>query len=305
MGTGDDVSDMHDKLTRIGVFYDGNYFSHVSNYYTYHHERRARLSISGLHHFIRAEVAKHEGVDARYCQIVDAHYFRGRFSTSEAEQRNSLRADRVFDDVLMREGVVTHYLPVTPTGEKGIDVWLALEVLELAVYKRFNVSVLITGDRDFVPLVRKLNTLGTRVMVLGWAFRFVNQRGEEETTETSQYLLQEATYPILMSDEIENRTRKTDPLINNLFLPRKESKLVIPEVREPHPSAETQTGSGTILSVKEGYGFIKSDVASSNLFFFHSDLVNKDFNDVKVGDGVRFTVVSNDKGLAAKQIVIE
>jgi cold shock CspA family protein len=33
--------------------------------------------------------------------------------------------------------------------------------------------------------------------------------------------------------------------------------------------------------------------------------VNKDFNDVKVGDGVRFTVVSNDKGLAAKQIVVE
>ncbi len=116
------MSDMDNKLTRIGVFYDGNYFSHVSSYYTYHHERRARLSIGGLHHFIRAEVAKHEAVDARYCQIVDAHYFRGRLSASEAEQRNSLRADRAFDDVLTREGVVTHYLPVTPTGEKGIDV---------------------------------------------------------------------------------------------------------------------------------------------------------------------------------------
>ena len=295
---------MDDKLTRIGVFYDGNYFSHVSNYYTYHHERRARLSISGLHYFIRAEVAKHEGVDARYCQIVDAHYFRGRFSTSEAEQRNSLRADRLFDDVLMREGIVTHYLPVTPTGEKGIDVWLALEVLELAVYKRFNVGVLITGDRDFVPLIRKLNTLGTRVMVLGWAFRFVNERGEEQTTETSQYLLQEATFPILMSDEIEDRTRKADPLINNLFLPRKESKLVVPEVTGPPAPASAETGSGTILSLKEGFGFIKSDLAPSNLFFFHSDLVNKDFNDLTVGDGVKFTVVSNEKGPAAKQIVV-
>jgi hypothetical protein len=26
------------KLTRIGVFYDGNFFFHVSNYYHYSHE---------------------------------------------------------------------------------------------------------------------------------------------------------------------------------------------------------------------------------------------------------------------------
>ena len=36
------------KLTRIGIFYDGNFFFHVSNYYHYHHERRARISIGGL-----------------------------------------------------------------------------------------------------------------------------------------------------------------------------------------------------------------------------------------------------------------
>jgi len=58
----------------------------------------------------------------------------------------------------MREGVVTHYLPLTQSagrviGEKGIDVWLALEAYELAIYKRFDVSVLIAGDGDFLPLV--------------------------------------------------------------------------------------------------------------------------------------------------------
>ena len=41
------------NLTRIGVFYDGNYFLHVSNYYNYSHERKNRLSIAGLHHFIK------------------------------------------------------------------------------------------------------------------------------------------------------------------------------------------------------------------------------------------------------------
>ncbi|HEY0111437.1 MAG TPA: cold-shock protein, partial [Fibrella sp.] len=125
------------KLTRIGVFYDGNYFLHVSNYYNYSHERRSRISISGLHAFIRSQVADSEDTDKNLCQIVDAHYFRGRLNAHEASQRgNQLFYDRLFDDILMSEGVVTHYLPVkTYQGyrqEKGIDVWLALETYELA-----------------------------------------------------------------------------------------------------------------------------------------------------------------------------
>ena len=297
------MSTMDGKLTRIGVFYDGNYFLHVSNYYTYQHQRRARLSISGLHHFIRSEVAKYEGVDSRYCQLVDAHYFRGRLSANEAGIRNKLLADRLFDDVLMREGIVTHYLPVTPTGEKGIDVWLALEMLELAVYKRFSVAVLVAGDRDFVPLIRKLNTLGTRVMLLGWSFEYMDDKGEKQWTNTSQDLLNEATYPILMSDVIEDRTRKGDPLINNLFMEQRESRVLTPEVLTP--SLETSTSfHGKILTLKEGYGFIQCADYPKNLFFYHSDVMNRDFNDLQLGNDVEFYAESNDKGHVAKQIFV-
>ena len=156
------------RLTRIGVFYDGGYFFHVSQYYNYHHERRARISISGLHRFVKEEVAKREQTDPNYCQIVDAHYFRGRLSASAAQSRDSLYKERVFENVLIHEGVTTHFLPLYPSGEKGIDVWFSVEAFELAVYKRFDVSVLVTGDGDYVPLARKLNTLGTRVMLLAW-----------------------------------------------------------------------------------------------------------------------------------------
>ena len=92
------------QLTTIGVFYDGNYFNHVSTYYKYSHGRRARLSIAGLHRFIRAQAAgevtdaaraarevpgprahaangrrgaREESDRMRRCQIIDAHYFRG------------------------------------------------------------------------------------------------------------------------------------------------------------------------------------------------------------------------------------
>jgi hypothetical protein len=135
------------RLLRIGIFYDGNYFYHVSNYYCYAHPRRARLSIPGIHDFVKKMISDKEKVNERLCQIVDCHYFRGRLPAMEANQRKILLNERVFDDILMREGVVTHYLPMPRGTEKGVDVSLALEALELSIFKHFNVVVLIAGSQ--------------------------------------------------------------------------------------------------------------------------------------------------------------
>ena len=86
------------RTVRIGVFYDGYYFSHVSNYYFYHHERRSRISLTGLHAFLREEIAKREGVEGRYCQIVESHYFRGRLGA--ADERRWPQAWRAAREVL-------------------------------------------------------------------------------------------------------------------------------------------------------------------------------------------------------------
>jgi cold shock CspA family protein len=293
------------KLTRVGVFYDGNYFFHVSNYYNYSHPRRARLSVAGLHEFIRHKVAELEGADAKFCQIVDAHYFRGRLSASEASARQKLLTDRVFDDVLMREGIVTHFLPATKFGEKGIDVWFALEALELAIIKRFDVLVLITCDGDYVPLVRKINTFGARVMVLGWDFEYTDPQGNKRSTTTSSGLLEEATYPVMMHDLINDKTRRNDPLINGLFLAREKvathagfNGQMLKETDAAETS--TQTGAavvrkGKIHNLQGGYGFVTTGVPNKNLFFFWSDLVDVDFNDLKTGDAVEYVIGKNEK----------
>jgi uncharacterized LabA/DUF88 family protein len=145
------------NVLRIGIFYDGYYFYKVSNYYKYEHEKKARISISGLHEFIRSEVATVTKTDMRQCQIIDAHYFKGRSSAKELGEK--VQSERVFEDILMRENIVTHYLPLrfsenNTYQEKGIDVWLALEAYELAIYKHFDILVLVAGDGDYVPLVR-------------------------------------------------------------------------------------------------------------------------------------------------------
>ncbi|GAB3704276.1 hypothetical protein GCM10027592_35440 [Spirosoma flavus] len=317
------------RLTRIGVFYDGNYFLHVSNYYNYSHERRSRISISGLHAFIRRQVAEEEGVNERLCQIVDAHYFRGRLNAHEANQRgNQLFYDRLFDDILMSEGVVTHYLPVkTYQGyrqEKGIDVWLALEAFELAQYKKFDVVVLITSDGDYVPLIRKLNTLGSRIMVLSWDFEFLNEQGEKQVTRTSQDLLEEVSYPVGMHGIIDDRSRRNDVIIQNLFVKPQPTRTFsatngssygtgnggnymngygdnygdYPADEPNYNVADVEGAEGrktsTIRSLKTGYGFV--NFPPNNLFFHYTSLIDTDFNDLQVDDTVEFSIGQNAEG---------
>lgn len=287
---------MQDKLVRIGVFYDGNYFLQVSNYYAYGHSRKKRLSVSGLHDFIRSQVAEEEASDVRLCQIVDSHYFRGRLNATEASQRgDTLYWDRVFDDILMSEGVTTHFLPVKTAHdgskhEKGIDVWLALEAFEQAFYKRFNVLVLIASDGDYVPLVRKLNTIGTRVMVLGWDFEYNTESGQKLTTRTSQDLLEEVTYPIQMSKIIDDRVRQKESIINSLFVQTEPRRVTVKQSVESNKTALTSE----ILTVKNGFGFIK--YPPNNLYFHYTDVLDTDFNDLQIGDKVQFSLDKNDKG---------
>jgi cold shock CspA family protein/uncharacterized LabA/DUF88 family protein len=305
------------KLTRIGVFYDGNYFLHVSNYYNYTHERRSRISVNGLHDFIRQRVAEVEQSGYRQCQIVDAHYFRGRLTAGEASQRGALLYyERAFEDILMSEGVTTHYLPVRSSWgrkfEKGIDVWLALEAFELAFYKHFDVVVLIAADGDYVPLARKLNTLGTRVMVLGWDFEYTDEEGNRFNTRTSIDLLDEVTYPIAMQEVINKGTDRADKLVESLFVPRKTYNKIEQPVNTPvgtndnielsdeeNYNRELTPSDGErhesyIMSLKEGFGFIK--YPPNNVFFHYTSLRDFDFNNLQIGDRVEFGVETREGG---------
>ncbi len=308
------MSDIQQTLTRIGVFYDGNYFLHVSNYYAYHHERRSRLSIAGLHEFVRHKVAEEEGKQTHLCQIVDAHYFRGRLTAQEASaEGNRLYYDRLFDDILMMEGVTTHYLPVrTIAGyrqERGIDVWMALEAFELALHKKFDVLVIIASDSDFVPLVRKLHTLGARVMMLSWDYEFFDEEGRRRTTMTSQYLMEEVTYPVAMHEFIEDNDETGVFPVNRLFVERRRNlgntDAPIPPVVPTAIEEDGEVKTSTIFSLKDGYGFI-SYPQTNNLFFHFSFLEDTDFNDLREGDTVQFQIGKNDRGEAvAKHVKLQ
>lgn len=292
------------ELVRIGIFYDGNYFFHVSNYYNYEHERRSRLSINGLHNFIRELVAENEEVDPHLCQIVDAHYFRGKLNAPEAKNRNRLMAERLFEDMLMHEGIVTHFLPLVNRDgrleEKGINVWLALEAYEQTLHKSFDIVVLVACDSEYVPLLRKLSTLGCRVMVMGWDFEYVDERnGKIRKTVISHDLMKEATYPIQMHRIIDEALEEDEDELKSLFIHREKRTFTQEEddfefdfdIEEVEHGQRVQS---IILSLKNGYGFIK--YPPNNLYFHWTWLQDGDFNDLNEQDLVEFELSQNDKG---------
>ena len=280
-------------ILRIGIFYDGYYFYKVSNYYKYEHEKKSRISISGLHDFIRSEVAALTKTDMRQCRIIDAHYFKGRSSAKELGEK--VQSERVFEDILMRENIVSHYLPLrygenNTVQEKGIDVWLALEAYELAIYKHFDILVLVAGDGDYVPLVRKLHTVGTQVMLICWDFSYHNENGDMVETKTSRQLQEEVFFAIQMRQRIEQNNNE---YIKDLFVPeRNYDKL--PAVTSFRPDVISDEEKEEFISVifsinPNGFGFIK-DEERNNIFFHYSRVTNCDFQDLKYGMEVKYTV---------------
>lgn len=301
-------------MHRIAVCYDGNFFSHVSNYYKYAHDVSSRISISGLHEYIRHAIADLEDMpNTNFCPIVQSHFFRGRFSAKIADERQSLYNDRVFDDILMWEGIDVHYVPIKGNEERGVDVMLALETYELASTGKVDIIVLIAGDRDYVPLVRKILAMGVKVMVLGWDFEYKDEMGRARQTFTSEGLLAEATYPVEMQNVIGDQGEFDNPILEKMFVRetansdddeefvRRREHVVYDEDDEELDPDETRY-EGEIYTLGKGYGFIKSEQYEENVFFYWEEIKGVEFSDLRSGDKVSFAEGKNDRGTVAVKV---
>lgn len=217
------------NVLRIGVFYDGSYFQHVSDFYFFSHWRHARLSLQGMQEFIRQLVAQSTARPLSEARIVEAHYFRGRRSAREAVARDALLAERHWDDHLMHLGITSHYLPLV-TGsndrfvEKGVDVLFTVEALERAMSNRFDVLVMVAGDGDFAPLARCLQRHGIPVALLAWDLGQGTESRTGRGTRTSRRLMAESMYVHPMHQIIDDPARADDPSINALFRVRPEQR---------------------------------------------------------------------------------
>lgn len=72
--------------------------------------------------------------------------------------------------------------------EKKVDINIAIDIISLAYENAYDTAVLVSGDGDFVPVVKKVKELHKSVEV--WAFRYslANALKEELKQENINYL---------------------------------------------------------------------------------------------------------------------
>lgn len=221
------------------IFYDGNYFKQGNIYFNYK-ERRGWFSLPELHTFLERFVAPLHSSSAELTKVVGAHYYDGRTSL-KASTPELLERERGFEMALIDAGIVPHYLPLRETenrnaaedeprfklAQKGVDVELALDVLDYAHDDRFDVAVLVTGDQDFVPVIRKITSLGKHAVVAHFAIEpWKDDRGEDHRgTYCSRALIDAASWTINFNHVVKDANWKTE--VKSMFFQPK-----------PKPSAQ-------------------------------------------------------------------
>lgn len=182
--------DTIDTYYSIGVFIDGGYLAKINE--TLEAQLALNLDITAFFRFVRKRIAAFCQVRQDACQITEGHYFRGRYRVNDANSKHLLFSERKFEDSLIENDVIFHYKHLreikkeggVTVVEKGIDVWFALEAYELALFRKFDFVVLVTGDADHEMLVKKLKALKVWVVLLTWNM--------SEQSSTSRLLREEA-----------------------------------------------------------------------------------------------------------------
>lgn len=167
---------------RIGVFYDGSHFVYAQNYF--YGRKLGWLSFQPFHKLLEDYIQKNYQGFNDY-KVVYAAWYQGLFTSAHAEEKK-LRLDRNRHHDLMHAGIETKFYPMSQTqGEKGIDVAMAIDILQIGMEGIMDVAVLVTGDGDFVPLVRALMKKGVTVVVAYFGYddngrkSFANERLKE------------------------------------------------------------------------------------------------------------------------------
>jgi hypothetical protein len=167
-------------LCRIGVFYDGSYFTYAQ-FHFYHTRKLGWLEFRAFHSLVEAYVRSKEPGYTSY-KVVYGSWFQGLFPSSKADEKK-LRFERNRYHDLMHAGIEPKYLPISGSEhEKGADVALAIDAMQTSADGKIDVAALVTGDGDMVPLVRALMKGGVRVMAAYFEYEddqdksFINER---------------------------------------------------------------------------------------------------------------------------------
>ncbi len=190
-------------IKSVGVFIDGGYYAKIDEGYS-RIKSPLRVNLKGLLGFITEQICRMDGIRPDKISITESHYYRGRYRVQDANDKNLLYEERKFEDTLIENDVVFHYKHMrevdnhgrTTVIEKGIDTWFALDTYEMAQFRKFDYTVLISGDADHEMLARKLRALKTHVVLVTW--------DPANTGSTSRFLKEEVCTHLDITQLISN-----------------------------------------------------------------------------------------------------
>jgi uncharacterized LabA/DUF88 family protein len=188
---------------RIGIFYDGTYFTKAQNYFW--GQRKEWLTFKEFHNLLEKYVGSKLQGHADY-KVVYSAWFQGLHKHNEATEDN-LRKDRKMHIDLLHAGIeLKNFLMAEQTKkEKGIDVYMALETLQVGLDNKIDIAILVTGDGDFVPLVRALMKNGVRVLIA-----YFKYEESDHKSYANERLINSANYSIDINGLENDRDFKTD-----------------------------------------------------------------------------------------------
>lgn len=123
--------------------------------------------------------------------LVGAYVFDARKMYTDGTDETIMMHNRLKEQgfrVIARESLVHND---GHTEQKEVDVAMTCEILEHAMSNHYDVAIVISGDRDFIPVIQKVQSAGKRVEVAAFDDVF-----NEETRRSSDrfYRLNEVPF---------------------------------------------------------------------------------------------------------------
>lgn len=161
------------KKERAALFIDGVFFTKINEAIRECYNYKNIV----IKNFIELIVKEIEAQEQTKIKIKQAEFFKGKFSVNqlneiykkdESKISQYLLNERKLEDILHLNNISihNHQSSIRKNGnlvEKGIDVSIAVEAMNLEDVDYF---ILISGDADFVPLIRSLKRKGIRTATI-------------------------------------------------------------------------------------------------------------------------------------------
>lgn len=155
-----------DGKEKVIIFMDGSNF--------YHRLRDKELDYKNLSKFKYKALAQWLGQDRK---IIECIYYIGLVRKEIGNKKSEelvQNQQRLFSH-LKQEGWVIQTGYMMKHGrdykEKGVDVRLALDILDKAYQGEYDTAIIVSSDTDLIPAIEKAKKLGKKIEYIGFSHR--------------------------------------------------------------------------------------------------------------------------------------